>query len=158
MNNSTVKLIVINGIIAALYAALTVALAPISYMEIQFRLSEILVMLAFYNKKLIPGLVIGCVIANLFSPLGLMDVIFGSLATLLATILIYYSKNMIVAAFAGAIVNGIIIGIELNVAYQLPLLLTCLQVFVGELVVLLIAVAVFKAIEKTNLINQIKFD
>ena len=71
MNRSiSVKLIVVNAMIASVYAALTLAISPIAYSEIQFRLSEIMVFLAFYNKKYIPGLIIGCIIANLFSPMG----------------------------------------------------------------------------------------
>lgn len=68
----SVKIIVINAMIASIYAALTLVISPIAYSEIQFRLSEIMVFLAFYNRKYIPGLIIGCIVANLFSPMGLL--------------------------------------------------------------------------------------
>lgn len=148
--NSTVKLLAVNAMIAGVYAVLTLALHPISYLGIQMRVSEIMVFLAFYNKKLIPGLVLGCFIANLFSPLGIMDIVFGTLATLIATIAIYYLSNHYLAALAGALINGLIVGIELHLALNLPLLLNVFYVFVGELLVLLIAVFVFKRLENNN--------
>ena len=69
MNNG-VKEVAINAMIACVYAALTIACSSIAYGGIQFRISEILIFLAFYNKKYIPGLIIGCFLANLPSPLG----------------------------------------------------------------------------------------
>ncbi len=73
------------GIIAALYFALTMAAAPISFGPLQIRISEALCVLPFFTPAAIPGLFIGVVLANLAgSPLGLFDVVFGSLATLAA--------------------------------------------------------------------------
>ena len=72
--DSKVKTIAFNAIIAAIYAVMTLAISPIAYGAVQLRVSEIIIFLAFYNKKYIPGLVLGCIIANLFSPLGLWKV------------------------------------------------------------------------------------
>lgn len=86
MNLNTRKLVAA-AVIGALYAALTLALAPISYGAIQFRVSEALCILPFFFPASAVGLTIGCVIANLLGPgLGVLDIIFGSLATLLAGI------------------------------------------------------------------------
>lgn len=78
------------AVIGALYAALTMLLAPISYgasfIPIEFRVSEILCILPFFFPTSVAGLFVGCLIANLLSPLGPLDVVFGSLATLLAGI------------------------------------------------------------------------
>ncbi|MBK5251999.1 MAG: QueT transporter family protein [Peptostreptococcaceae bacterium] len=123
------------AIIAALYAGLTIGLAPISYMAIQFRLSEILTLLVFVNPIFAPGLVLGTVIANLFSPLGMIDVIFGTIATILSVRYMIISKNIWMASLFPTIFNGIIIGAELHFVYALPLVLTMLQVAVGEFVV-----------------------
>ena len=60
MNNKKVQLLVINAMIAAIYAVLTILISPIAYGAIQMRLTEIIVLLACYNKKFIPGLTIGC--------------------------------------------------------------------------------------------------
>ena len=78
--------ICINGIIAATYAALTIAISPLSYGPIQFRFSEIMVLLCFFNKKHSIGLTLGCLLANIFSPTAVLDVPFGTMATLIACI------------------------------------------------------------------------
>ena len=158
MNRSiSVKLIVVNAMIASGYAALTLAISPIAYSEIQFRLSEIMVFLAFYNKKYIPGLIIGCIIANLFSPMGLLDVIFGTISTIIVCITMYVIKNRYLAAIIGAIITGLIIGGELWYAYQIPYLINALYVAIGELIVLIIGALVFKAIEHNEyFINILK--
>lgn len=143
--------------IASVYAALTLAISPIAYSEIQFRLSEIMVFLAFYNKKYIPGLIIGCIIANLFSPMGLLDVIFGTISTIIVCITMYVIKNRYLAAIIGAIITGLIIGGELWYAYQIPYLINALYVAIGELIVLIIGALVFKAIEHNEyFINILK--
>ena len=158
MNRSiSVKLIVVNAMIASVYAAITLAISPIAYSEIQFRLSEIMVFLAFYNKKYIPGLIIGCIIANLFSPMGLLDVIFGTISTIIVCITMYVIKNRYLAAIIGAIITGLIIGGELWYAYQIPYLINALYVAIGELIVLIIGALVFKAIEHNEyFINILK--
>lgn len=151
MNRSiSVKLIVINAMIASIYAVLTLVISPIAYSEIQFRLSEIMVFLAFYNRKYIPGLVAGCVIANMFSPMGLLDVVFGTISTVIVCIAMYKIKNRYLAATAGAIITGLIIGGELWYAYQIPYIINAIYVAIGELIVLIIGVLVFKMLERNK--------
>ena len=82
-----------NALIAALYAAFTIAIAPISYGPIQFRFSEILVLLCFFNKKYTIGLTLGCLLANLYSPTASLDIPFGTAATLVACVGIMFSKS-----------------------------------------------------------------
>jgi len=78
------------GIIAALHFALTMAAAPISFGPLQIRISEALCILPFFTPAAIPGLFIGVVLANLAgSPLGPYDILFGSLATLVAALMTY---------------------------------------------------------------------
>jgi uncharacterized membrane protein len=134
-NRFNTRFIARTAIIAALYAGLTIGLAPISYMALQFRLSEILVLLAFVNPVFAPGLVLGTFIANLFSPLGLVDVVFGTIATILSLRYMIISKNIWVASLFPTIFNGIIIGAELHFVYALPMVLTMVQVAFGEFVV-----------------------
>ncbi len=141
---------VMNAMIACTYAVLTIVCSSISYGGIQFRISEILILLAFYNKKFIPGLVAGCFIANIPSTLGIADMFFGTLATLIAVVLIYRVKNLYAAAFIGAIVNGLIVGMELYLVLKLPFMINVLSVFFGEFVVLLLGILVFKRIEKNE--------
>lgn len=81
MHTSTKKLTAA-AVVGAAYAALTMVLAPISYGAIQMRVSEVLCILPFFAPCTVWGLFIGCAIANLISASGILDVIFGSLATL----------------------------------------------------------------------------
>lgn len=82
--NDTVKKTVYSAITAALYVTATLAFAPLSYQAVQFRFSELLIFLAWIDPWYIPGLTLGCFIANLFGPYGLADAVGGSLATLFA--------------------------------------------------------------------------
>ena len=74
------------AVVAAAYAALTIALAPISYGAVQFRVSEALTILPFFIPGTVWGLTAGCVLANLFTG-NVFDIVFGSLATFLASLL-----------------------------------------------------------------------
>jgi uncharacterized membrane protein len=147
----TTKNIVTVGIVAAIYAVLTVFLAPLSYGPIQFRISEALNLLAFVNPVFAPGIVLGCFIANLFSPLGMMDVIFGTTATLFSVMMIVRSKKLWVASLWPVIFNGVIIGAELQYAFQVPFLVGAFQVALGEFVVVtLLGVPLFSALLKNT--------
>ena len=81
-----------SAVIAALYAALTLLLAPISYGPIQLRLSEALTLLPMLLPQAVPGLFVGCLIANLYTGM-LTDIIFGSLATLIAATGTYFLRK-----------------------------------------------------------------
>ena len=82
--NKTTRNIVTAAVIGALYAVLTMVLAPISYGPVQCRISEVLCILPFFMPSTTWGLFFGCAIANIASSAGLPDIIFGSLATLIA--------------------------------------------------------------------------
>ncbi len=146
MNNDRIKVMALNAMIAALYAVMTVMITPLAYGEIQLRISEVMVLLAFYNRKYIPGLVVGCFVANMFSPMGMLDMVFGTLATTLACLAFTKLKNCYVAVSAGAIINGLIIGAELVYAFQVPFILTAIYVALGEFIALLLGVFLFKAL------------
>lgn len=155
-NNNTVQRVVKTAIIAALYAVITIALAPISYGPIQFRVSEIMVLLAFFDPFYIVGLTIGCFIANILGPNGLMDIIFGTLATFISVYAISITEKCVknkkaslaIASLWPTIFNGIIIGWMLYYIYQLPLLLSISEVAIGEFVVVtIVGVPVIKLIQ-----------
>ncbi len=144
------------AIVAALYAALTVVLAPISYGNIQVRISEFLVLLCFYSKKYGISLTLGCLIANLFSPLGWYDIVFGTLATLLAVICIMFTKNIVVAGLWAVIFNGLIVGLEISILDNLSFWICAGEVALGEIIaVLVIGCPIFKIIEKTAVFKKI---
>jgi uncharacterized membrane protein len=144
-NRNKTHRIVVTGIVAALYAALTIGLAPISYGGIQFRISEVMTLLAFINPLYIGGLTLGCFLANLASPLGIIDVIFGTFATFLSVWMMSKTTHIFVASLWPVLFNGVIIGIELWYVFQLPLFLTMFQVAFGEFVVVsVLGVLVFR--------------
>lgn len=124
--------------VAALYAALTVALQPISFGLVQLRVSELLVLLCFYRRDYSIALILGCFIANCFSPMALMDMIFGTLATAIAVIPMFSLKNIWIASLLPVISNALIIGIELYIAFAQPIWLGALTVGAGELIVITI--------------------
>lgn len=112
--NEKVKILARNGIIAALYVALTWMTLPLSYGLYQFRVSEILVLLCFFRKDYTFGLVVGCAIANVFSPeIGVLDVVIGSAATLIACLGICFCKHLALAAIIPVVANAFIVGAEL---------------------------------------------
>ena len=140
------KRITRTAIIAAIYAATTLAIAPFAYGSIQFRISEILVLLALFDPLYISGLTLGCLIANMLGPNGLFDIIFGTLATFISLIAIYftgkiiknYKLKLILSSIWPTIINGLIIGWMLNKLYKLPLILSMGEVAIGEFVVVTI--------------------
>ena len=81
------RTLALGGMVAALYAALTVLLAPLSYGPVQLRFSEGLTLLPYFLPEAVPGLAAGCLIANLFGGYGAVDVVVGTGATLLAGVL-----------------------------------------------------------------------
>lgn len=155
-NNKTVKRLVRTAIIAALYAVVTIGFAPISYGAVQFRVSEIMVLLAFFDPFYIGGLTLGCFIANILGPNGIADIIFGTFATFISVYAISFTgkfvKNnnlsLIIASLCPTIFNGVIIGFMLNYLYQLPLILSVGEVAIGEFVVVtIVGVPVIKFIQ-----------
>ncbi|PKK82211.1 MAG: hypothetical protein CVT49_14890 [candidate division Zixibacteria bacterium HGW-Zixibacteria-1] len=94
MKSLGAKNIAFAGIIAALYAAMTILLAPISYGVYQVRVAEALTILPFLYPVAVVGLFIGCLVANIFGGNGLPDIIFGSLLTLLAAWLTYLTSKI----------------------------------------------------------------
>ena len=123
------------GIIAGLYAALTVVLAPISYGPIQLRVSEALTILPYLTPAAVPGLFIGCLVANIFGGLGIYDVVGGSLLTLLAAFLTYLlarTRRPILAPLPPVLVNSLGVSLYLHLLFQLPYWLTVIYIGVGE--------------------------
>ena len=159
MKKIDTRRIAIYGMVAALYAVLTIVLMPYSYYGVQFRISEALVLLCFYKKGYIVPLTIGCAIANLFSPMMALDLPIGTFATLISLLLITKSKNIYIAALFPVIINAVIVGMELKIALHAPLLLSMGQVALGEFVcVFIVGIILFKNLEKNKaFMNMIKF-
>lgn len=160
MLSNKIKSITKLSIVAALYVALTYIFGFISFGEIQFRIAEILMLLCFFNHKYTISLVIGCFISNLFSPYGLPDIIFGTLATFVAClgIMLFNKKHLFLASLMVPVGN-IIVGIEiaiLNSFSLIPALLAVLWVFIGEFVVVcIVGVPLIKLLMKNEKFEEL---
>ncbi len=155
-NKIDTKTIVNQSLIAALYVALTWIAMPFSYGQLQFRIAEVLTLLAFYNKKYIWGLTLGCVIANILSPFGIFDIIFGSLASLIALFLMSRIKNIWIASMMPAFTSPIIaLVIMLTSTEPIVFLIVTGEIFIPEfIIVTLIGVPLFKMIMKNKKIED----
>lgn len=153
------KNLVRTAMVAALYGCLTWAISSLAYGPIQFRLTEVLILLAIIDSGYIPGLVLGCIIANLFSPLGIVDMAFGSAATLLSAVLISKTKNLWVATLWPTICNGIIVGAELYFISKLPFWISAGEVALGEFVVVTILGGIIFTfiLRNKKLVDMLKF-
>ncbi|WP_312815729.1 QueT transporter family protein [Sedimentibacter sp.] len=168
MKRNNVQFITRTALVAASYAALTYAFAWMSYEQLQFRVSEILVLFAFIEPKYGLGLILGCVLANLASPLGVIDIVVGSFATLLAIMFIvmvrkllgYNIKALIIASLGPVVSNALLVGLELTYLFSTPFLLNAFYVAVGEFVVVtLVGTVVVNSIMKNNiLIERLSID
>lgn len=123
------------AVTAAIYVVLTVAISPLSYGIVQFRFSEMLMLLCCYDKKYCPALTLGCFMANIFSTVGAVDMLFGTLATLLAALCMCKVRNVWLASLFPTLFNGLIVGMELNLIYKEPFLISAGSVALGEFVV-----------------------
>lgn len=143
------------AIVAALYAILTLTLP--AYGALQFRLSEIMTLLAFIDPFYVVPLTLGCAIANIASPFGILDVIFGSLASFLALTAMSKTRNIYLASIWPAFFS-FIIGLEIMFlsTETINFFLVTGQIMLSELVVVtIIGVPLFKAIMKNEYIERL---
>lgn len=148
----TTRSLCVSAVIAALYAALTLLLAPISYGNLQCRVSEALTLLPVLMPAAIPGLFVGCLLANILGGATVLDIVFGSLATLIAAIGTFaLRKKPILAALCPVIANGLIVGAVLSYVWALPLLLTMAEVAIGEVGAVIIGFVMLAALKKVDL-------
>lgn len=124
MKNYENKYIIRAGVVAAIYFVLTVALKPVSYGVVQFRLSEAMTILPFYMTEAIPGLFLGCVLANVFGGFGLIDIVFGSLTTLIAAFITSKMPNKYLAVVPPILLNAFIVPIWVSKASNTPYIVT----------------------------------
>lgn len=145
------------AIIAAIYAILTVMLSWISYGQIQFRVAEALLILVLFKKSGPAGLVLGCLIANIFSPFGLPDIIFGTLGSAFAVWGIYLlrKQKIYITLLPGVIANAILVGLELKIFINLPFFATALYVGAGQgIVIYALGIPLYYALKKIGFKND----
>ena len=154
MKNKKLIYLTQGAMIAALYAVLTIlqsALLPGTVSaDIQFRVSEILCVLAFFTPAAVPGLTIGCLLANILAGLGAVDLILGPLASLLAALTMWLLRRVrvkgvpVVGLLMPAVWNGLLVGFEIaffftDGGFTVPVFLTAAGfVAIGELAVLFV--------------------
>jgi len=161
MKRFSVRSLCLSGVIAALYAALTLGFQAISYGPVQFRVSEALTLLPAVFPEAVPGLAVGCLISNLFNPMGatVYDVVFGTLATLMAAVLTQRIKGSIwLRALPPVLCNAVIIGLVITYGYGVDLLwMNMLTVGIGQAVVCyVLGVPLVRVLEKQPLIQKWK--
>ncbi|UCD18332.1 MAG: QueT transporter family protein [Candidatus Zixiibacteriota bacterium] len=129
------------GVIAALYAAVTIALSPISYGVYQVRVAEALTVLPFLYFPAVFGLFVGCLVANIFGGHGLQDIVFGSLFTFLAGCLTYAvskirSRKLAIALapLPPVLINAFGVALYLAPITGMPYLFVVQMVGVGQIV------------------------
>jgi uncharacterized membrane protein len=157
------------AVIAAIYAVLTILLAPVSYGPVQVRISEALTPLAYIDPAAIIGLYVGALIANLFSPFGLIDILFGSLLTLIAAFAtwgigrlfkkfgsekIYHYIGPLVGILPVVVFNAFGVALILKIAANLPYWPSVLYVGIGEAIaVYVIGYPLLLALMKTGVLE-----
>ncbi len=145
---NSARYIITSALIASLYTALTLVSSAfgLAYSGLQFRLSEALNILAAFTPAAIPGLTIGCIISNLTSPFGIIDIVLGATATLISALSISAISKMktkyvpVIMSIPPAVLNGFVVGLETvlfatdNAGFSL-FLISSAQVFVSEIVI-----------------------
>ena len=157
MKKFDVKTLTIGGAIAALYVVLTLVANAFGLASgaIQVRLSEALTILPCFTAAAVPGLTVGCILANIITGCALWDVVFGSLATLIGAVGTYLlRKKPLLAWIPPVLSNAIIVPIVLQKVYGVPdsfwyLMLT---VGAGEVIACgILGLLLYKALSKTKI-------
>lgn len=139
MKSFQVKDLAFQTMLASIYVVLVFGFSFMSFETIQFRIAEVLLIFVFFDKKSVIGLTLGTFVANwLMSPFGLVDALFGSLATVLSLLaMILLIKHKRIALVMPALFNGLVIGLMLVYFLDLPFLPTFGWIFLGEFVVVM---------------------
>jgi uncharacterized membrane protein len=158
-----IRTIVGNGIVAALYIAVSAVIQPFGFTNVQFRVSEMFNHLIVFNKNYFYGIVLGVFLTNLFfSPIVAYDLVFGvahSVISLLITIAAarYIQNTLGLLAINTAVFtfNMFIIAFELKLAFNLPFFFTWLTTAAGEFIVLAAGIPIMYAIHKRINLNKV---
>jgi uncharacterized membrane protein len=129
------KYLTLSAVIAAIYAALTILLAPISYGPMQIRIAEAMTVLPFIFPQAIPGLYIGCMVANIWGGFGPIDIFGGSAVTLVAAALTYWLRRFNkpwLAPIPPVVLNAVGVGYYLHILTEMPVWLSIGWVGLGQ--------------------------
>ena len=133
MKNKKALFITQAAVIAALYVVLVVIFNYISFGPIQCRVAEALTILPYFTPAAIPGLFIGCILANVIGGAVIWDIIFGSIATLIGAVFTYLlrKKSKFLAPLPPVLANTIIVPWVLKYAYGAEEMVWFMAVTVG---------------------------
>ena len=133
MKNKKALFITQAAVIAALYVVLVVIFNYISFGPIQFRVAEALTILPYFTPAAIPGLFIGCILANVIGGAVIWDIIFGSIATLIGAVFTYLlrNKSKFLAPLPPVLANTIIVPWVLKYAYGAEEMVWFMAVTIG---------------------------
>ncbi|MCD6485478.1 MAG: QueT transporter family protein [Candidatus Odinarchaeota archaeon] len=143
------------AIFAALYAIGVIALAPISYGIVQVRVADALIPLsAIFGYPAILGVTIGCLVANIYSPFGAIDIIGGTVANFVASWLSYkLRKNIIMATTAATLAVTVIVGSYLTVLLGIPIIF--ISILIGSFIAInIIGGTLIVLLRKSEFIQQ----
>lgn len=137
------------GIIAALYVAVTFTFSAISYGQVQVRLAEALTLLPMVMPEAVLGLFIGCLLANLLGPWGAVDIIFGSLTTLIAAFITYRFRYTAIAYLSPILLNAFGVSLYLYAFFRIPYWITVFYIGAGQAVaVLALGIPLLRLVKK----------
>lgn len=152
------------AVVAALYAAITILTAPLSYGLVQFRLSEALVVLCALEPLLGVGITVGCFLANLFSTVTALDVVIGTLATALACLWTARCKRLWLLPLPNVLCNAVLVGGMLAFVLfpeNVPMgfVVAAAQVGFGELVVMyILGLPLYQFVKKSGAMQRLLED
>jgi len=145
------------AVIATIYVLVTYLFKPISFGVIQVRISEALTLLPLIESSAIPGLFVGCFLANILGGLGLWDIYLGSLITLIAAWITAKMPGPILGSLPPIILNAFGVSFYLSMIYNVPYLLTVLYIGLGQLIsVVGLGIPLYYLIQRTSLKNFFK--
>ncbi|MBM7617035.1 putative membrane protein [Weissella uvarum] len=143
------------AVVAALYVVLTLLIAPFAYGSIQLRISEGLNHLAVFNKRYIVAISIGVFIANTQSSLGVIDMVFGTLGTVVMLSLSYYLTRHVQSVIKRLAISTVVdtlmmwaVALELHIFASAPFWITFGTVALGEFITLVLGAIVVYFINK----------
>lgn len=154
------KRIALYGIIIAAYTSISLLLGSFSFGMMQIRIAELLLVICLFDRKFILPITLACFVTNLIGIMNglnplIIDLIVGTMATYISAVCVYYFRNIrfrdlpILSLFLPALINGILIGIELSFYFQMKIWLLIIYVGIGEFIsVTLFGLLLYKPIGK----------
>ena len=159
--HTTIRTITFSGIIAALYVAITLLTSSFAYGPIQFRIAEALSVFCCFEPLAVPGVILGCLISNFFSPVSVLDIFVGTAATVIASLLMTRCKKVWLMPIPNVAANGLLVGALLAFTYTPDAFWQgfwtfCAEVALGELAVMcVIGIPLFLWLKKSDVLKKL---